>query len=296
MKRWLLILVVTGLVLVLAAIAAPLAYLSDTRSFEEISIPADGYQIKGYFSLGTDPDGTWLIFTHGNRKAGQAHTLYQRLLNNLAAEISILAIDFRGYGQSSNEGLASADEILVRSGDIDAAVEYLKRTYDVRDDQIVLMGHSLGSLQVLKAAQGLTYRLVVAIGPGDFERFITSDRQMQDYIAKFRRNTGVELTPDDMVREGSQLTPQALLSSCPESPITIVFGDFETNESLYRQYQQIPVGCIQSIKFITIPFSNHMYWTEGGSLPRPVRYFQSTIALSLLVRNLNHILEGPAKS
>jgi alpha/beta superfamily hydrolase len=281
-----------GLFLMLGAgiIAVPIIYMSGVRSFEEVSIPAEGYEIQGYLSKGSKPDGPWVVLTHGNRKSGQAHTLYQRLMHNLTDDVSILAIDFRGFGRSSAEGMLFADRILDRSGDIEAGVAYLKQTYGVEDQQIVLVGHSLGSLQILKAVKGHRYRLLVPIGPANFEVFLTDQERMEDYMTKFERNTGVRLAPDVMVQEGSQLTPQALFSPCPETPVALIVGAYDHGDTLLDHRQEVPEDCQGTIHWITIPLSDHMYGTEDFNLPRPLRTMSSTLSLSLLTWRLNQLV------
>jgi pimeloyl-ACP methyl ester carboxylesterase len=117
--------------------------------------------------VGGSPDGPWIIFAHGNRREGQAHPLYQRLTGNIRAEATVLALDLRGFGQSSADGLETAAAVWDRSGDIEAAVVYLKSHYQATDEQIILMGHSLGAAQALKAAQRRPYRLAIPIGLGE---------------------------------------------------------------------------------------------------------------------------------
>ena len=61
---------ILAVLLLLVVLAAPFLYLSGSRDFEQLVIPADGYEIVGYLSEGTNPDGPWFVFAHGNRAIG----------------------------------------------------------------------------------------------------------------------------------------------------------------------------------------------------------------------------------
>jgi pimeloyl-ACP methyl ester carboxylesterase len=288
--RWLRWLRAVAVAVLIGLTLLPYIYTSSSRRFEVVSIPADGYQVAGYLSVGTKANGPWLVFVHGNRKEGQSHVLYQRIANGIDDDVSVLSIDLRGFGASSGEGLERSVNILNRSGDIDAAVEYLHEGYGVTEDQILLAGHSLGALQVLKAAGSRRFLRVIPIGPANFEAFLTSQDRMEAYIEKFQYNTGVQLTPESMEREGSQLLPQQLFTPCPETPIVMVFASHDLGDGLDRHREKIPEDCISTIQWITIPFSDHMYGTEGSRLPRLFQPFHSNISVTLLISRLNRLL------
>ena len=79
MKKIILAIIAILIVIEIGLIVIPYLYLSGERSFQEITIPGDGFQLRGYLSSGSDPDGRWIIFVHGNRKVGQDHELYQAI-------------------------------------------------------------------------------------------------------------------------------------------------------------------------------------------------------------------------
>lgn len=283
-------LVTLGLFLMLAVVSIPFIYTSGSRTFREVSIPAEGYHIAGNISEGTDPAGTWIVFTHGNRKSGQAHRLYQNIINNLDDDLSILAIDFRGFGASSAEGLVTADHVLDRTDDIKAATAYLESSYGISRQNITLIGHSLGALQVLKAGQDNQYGAIIAMGPANFEVFLDNGIRMQRYIQKFEGNTGVEMTGETMLREGSTLTPPSLFSPCPLSPVTLVFGARDHGDIMLHDRPMIDALCPSNIKWLVIPLADHMYGTEIVGFPNPVPTLYSTFLQSLLKWQLNRLL------
>jgi pimeloyl-ACP methyl ester carboxylesterase len=67
-------------------------------------------------------------------------------------EYSVLAIDLRGFGGSSGDGIEQAPNTIDRSEDLLTIENYLINNYDVQDDQLILIGHSFGAAQVMKDA------------------------------------------------------------------------------------------------------------------------------------------------
>jgi pimeloyl-ACP methyl ester carboxylesterase len=268
----------------------PLALAAQPRPFETVTIPADGYELAGYVSTAEEPNGVWVIFVHGNREEGQAHLLYRRIAGNLANDVSVLSIDMRGFGNSSSAGLETADRVLDRTGDIDAAVDYLKAAYGVEDSQVVLIGHSLGALQVLKAAQARTYRSVISIGPGDFRVFLADEPARRSYATKLGAAMGIRVAVQSIAEEGLEFVPKELFSPCPQSPVALVFGAFDLEESLRRAEGEILEACPGTARSVTIPLSDHMYGTEWAFLPGPVRSVASWLPVGLLLWNLDRLI------
>ena len=117
---------------------------NERMDYEDVSIEtADGVRLHGWFV----PGGTRrvLLFFHGN--AGNiSHRLESiRQFRNL--ELSVLIIDYRGYGQS--EGRTTEAGIY---RDADAAWRYLTETRDVRPEDIVIFGRSLGASDAARLA------------------------------------------------------------------------------------------------------------------------------------------------
>jgi pimeloyl-ACP methyl ester carboxylesterase len=285
---WLILLLAALLILVV--LAGPFLYLSGSRDFEQLVIPADGYELVGYLSQGTSPNGPWFVFAHGNRASGQAHPLYQRFLRNLQPEATILAIDLRGFGKSSAEGLATADRVWDRSGDFEAAVAYLKTAYQAGDERIILSGHSLGAAQALKAAQQTPYRLVIPIGLGDYDTILINEEEIRSYSDKLAEVTGAAIDPAVVRREGDLLRPAGLFSPCPLTPVVLVFGDRDDGNSVLYSQHKVPDSCEPPIRWRTVPLADHMYGTEGSRLPGPIQRYYAEISMSMLTRTVNQLL------
>lgn len=261
------------------------------RSYQEVSISADGYSLKGYLSESTNPQGIWVIFGHGNRKEGQSHPLYRDILGNISEEVGVLAIDFRGFGGSSSEGLAESEHILDREEDLEAAVRFLAETRGITEDRIVLMGHSFGAAQVVSEARDHAFRLIVPIGLGDWEAALSRSDKMREYRFKFQENTGVLISEEQFVAESRKFMPLSIFKSCPKTPVTFIFASQDDGKkSNIRYFQHFSRNCSYQLRWMSIPLANHTYGTENIRWPRPLQWLYSRISLNLLERRINHLL------
>jgi pimeloyl-ACP methyl ester carboxylesterase len=292
MKRILLIIIGFGL-LVIIGLALPSIYLSNTRSYTQVTIPANGYDLAGYLSEGSKEGGHWIIFFHGNRREGEAHPLYQQILNNLPEEAGVLAIDFRGFAGSADENLANSQEVFDRGEDIQAAAAYLADQKGVNDDQIILIGHSFGAAQVAHAAHDRAYKLVIPIGLGDWQTLLANSKQLMAYLRKIEENTGVSVPREKVIEEGTRFTPQAITDPCPLAPIVFVFAGFDDGKKpMQEQYQKKKANCPTLAGWEIVPFANHTYGTEPTRLPGFLQNLYSKIELSYLIWRLDKIFSG----
>ena len=83
----------------------------------------------------------WLIFFHGNAGFLGSRGNVQRYRLFQDAGFNVLAVEYRGYGQSRSVGRPT--EAGLRADAI-AGLDYLKRTVGVPPKRIVAYGHSLG--------------------------------------------------------------------------------------------------------------------------------------------------------
>jgi len=292
MKRILLIIIGVGL-LVALGLAIPFVFLSHTRSYTKVTIPANSYELTGYLSEGSGESEHWIIFGHGNRKEGEAHPLYRQILNNLPEEVGVLAIDFRGFGESSNENLAKSEDVFDRGEDIQAAVDYLVDQKGITENQIILIGHSFGAAQVAHAAHDRAYDLVIPIGLGDWQSMVSNVNQLMSYLRKYEENTGVTVSRENLFEEGLRFTPQAITEPCPIAPIAFVFAGFDDGkEPMQIQYQKERQRCPTLVGWEIVPIANHTYGTEKTRLPGPLQSLYSKIMLSYLVWRLDRIISS----
>lgn len=293
MKKIFLIGVAVFILILLALIIIPAVYLSNDRSFEELSIQGDGYQLHGFVSEGTDVNGNWIILVHGNRKTGQAHELYQAVMKNLPPEYSILAVDLRGFGGSVGEGENQLPASIDRRPDIRTASDYLNETYGVRQDQIILIGHSLGAAQVFNTAQDENYLLVIPIGLGDWDALLESESGLSGYMKKFEAYTGIRVDQNVLYENAANFTTGSLFSDCPESRVWLVYASQDDAVPVHLEaFESLSTACSGMVYWSEIPISDHMYGTEMSKLPQPLREIYSKISLSLLKYRLSQIMRS----
>lgn len=123
--------------------------------FEAVTLTTvDGIRLDGWF-VPAAPARATLLFFHGN--AGNiSHRLDSlRLFHQLG--LSVLIIDYRGYGRSEGEPTESG---IYR--DADAAWRYLTETRGIPADEILLLGRSFGgAVAAYLASQHATLGLVL---------------------------------------------------------------------------------------------------------------------------------------
>ena len=291
MKKIVLAIVAILIVIEIGLIVIPYLYLSGGRSFQEVTIPGDGFQLRGYLSSGSNPDARWIIFVHGNRKVGQDHELYQAIRESIPQEYSVLAVDLRGFGGSTGEGLQQNPRSIDRNEDLHTAVRYLKENYQAEDSEIIFIGHSFGAAQVLKGAQSNNNLLVIPVGLGFWDDLLESPKNLRAYIRKFETNTGTSLDPEIVLQDIHQYSTKALFTNCPESPVWFIYAS--NDDGLARHdllYQSLNERCQPNVKRSEIPISDHMFGTEETRVPEPLRGIYSRYSLSLLKWRINQVL------
>lgn len=106
-------------------------------SYEDVTFStADGLDLHGWY-IPRDVSGVTVLYFHGNAGniSGRLQTI--QLLHNLG--LNVFIFDYRGYGKS--QGSPSEQGTYK---DARAAWNYLVSKIDIENDQIVIMGRSLG--------------------------------------------------------------------------------------------------------------------------------------------------------
>ncbi|MFQ4137114.1 alpha/beta hydrolase [Nodosilinea sp. PGN35] len=110
-------------------------------AYEDVWIPVDGPwggQIHGWWLPASAGSELTILYLHGN--AGNVSSNLAKALQLRSLGVSVLAIDYRGYGQSS--GPFPSEQQLY--DDALAAWQFLQAERGVMPHQLVVYGHSLG--------------------------------------------------------------------------------------------------------------------------------------------------------
>lgn len=103
-------------------------------------------KIHGWWIPSTRKDARVLLYLHGVGKNIQAHLENFNRLHNLG--FSVLAIDYRGYGRSDGD-FPSESGVYI---DAQMAWDYLIQQQQIKPEQIVIYGHSLGGAIAIELA------------------------------------------------------------------------------------------------------------------------------------------------
>jgi fermentation-respiration switch protein FrsA (DUF1100 family) len=101
----------------------------------------DSARITGLAIPSADSDAQWLLYLHGNAGNVTSSVLPQFYARWHALGLSVLAIDYRGYGESEDR-LPSEQGTYA---DARAAYDWLRTARSVPANRIIIYGHSLGS-------------------------------------------------------------------------------------------------------------------------------------------------------
>lgn len=102
---------------------------------------ADGASITGVIIPVADSAAQWLLYLHGNAGNITSSVLPQFYARWHALGLNILAIDYRGFGESESR----APDEKGAYADARAAYQWLRTTRGVPPERIILYGHSLGA-------------------------------------------------------------------------------------------------------------------------------------------------------
>jgi pimeloyl-ACP methyl ester carboxylesterase len=104
-------------------------------------VSSDGVRLAGIIVPTADTASQWLLYLHGNAGNVTAWELPQFYARWHALGVSVVAIDYRGYGESD----ARAPSETGLYADARAAYDWLRTVRHVPANRIIIYGHSLGS-------------------------------------------------------------------------------------------------------------------------------------------------------
>ena len=127
------------------ATAADLAAAGLAEQMAEVAIPtSDGLTLTSWWAPPVRPDRRVIVYLHGN--AGHRGSRADRIRDYLAAGYGVLLVGYRGYG--GNPGQPSEPGLY---DDARANLAFLG-SQNVRPEQIVLLGESLGTAIAIQMA------------------------------------------------------------------------------------------------------------------------------------------------
>jgi pimeloyl-ACP methyl ester carboxylesterase len=141
---------------------APRAAISPhpPKNYENVSFDSEGLALRAWLSRG-EPDRPAVIIVHGLGDTLESYQEHAQLF--LDRHHTVLLLDLRGHGGS--EGSVTSLGGRERE-DVRAAMSYLKP-----EEGFILVGHSMGAVAVILAADGRSdVRAVVAEAPFDSYR------------------------------------------------------------------------------------------------------------------------------
>jgi uncharacterized protein len=209
---------------------------------------ADKTRLHGWYCPCDHPRAIILI-AHGNAGHVAFRTPWLRYLQS-QARVATLMFDYRGYGRS--EGAPTVEGIL---DDAKAARAKLRELAAIKDDEMLLMGESLGGAVVVQLAAESTPRGVI------LQSTFSSLKDVAD--VHFPRLSW--LVPQGKLNSATQLARYhgPLLQSHGTADDTIPFG---SGDKLFR-------AANEPKEFVEIPGAGHNNWLTAQYLTRLDQFF-----------------------
>ena len=244
---------------------------------EQVSYRSDGKRIAADLYVPPNPKG-YMVFAHGNRPEGRKHPLALALAAGLGAHFTTLAFDFRGYGESDPLGPYRPGMTLDLTADIMEGARYLAARFGVPVEEVILVGHSFGSVTVGLAGKKLGSRQVVAIGSGDVEDMIRNAEQAEAQTRKLKK-IDLDVPSEDVPALYAPLHADKVFDECPVGDRIFIWGEKESSKNTLTEHlDRLRRNCATRVIIAIIPLANHMYWSEG-------REFRSSKLYSVFIHD-----------
>ena len=173
-----------------------------------ISVAANGHQLAGLMMDNDQATSAVLIVAgsgptdhNGNVAShGMTNNSYKLLATELHhAGYAVLRFDKHGIGKSAYDEFDMSKVLFADYvNDVVVLVEYLQKQYP----QVVVMGHSLGGLMAIQAAQKTTVSQIITLASVADSGYKTIKRQMQDQ-PEFVRDAAIPLL--DRLAQGENI-------------------------------------------------------------------------------------------
>jgi len=137
----------------------------------------DSVQLTGY--IGGKAGGKPVILLHS---LGSNSSEWSRLIERLAGNYTVFALDMRGHGKSSgNYNLFSESDYMKMLADVEAAKQFLASRF-INTSAVYLIGSDIGANIALRyAASDKTVKGVIILSPGIDYKGVRTDDAIKDY-------------------------------------------------------------------------------------------------------------------
>ncbi len=180
--------------------------------FEDVRLTTDdGVKLHGWYVPADSPGGATLLFFHGN--AGNISHRVDSIALFHELGLNVLIIDYRGYGRSQGRPGEKGTY-----ADAEAAWRYLTEHRDVKPEQIVIFGRSLGGAVAVELATRHTPAALIV------ESTFTSGADMARRMAPWFPRWLIFLRYDSLQRIGQVHCPVLIVHSRDDEMIPFEQG------------------------------------------------------------------------
>jgi dienelactone hydrolase len=258
--------------------SAKVGWLRRRVQTSEVRFPSGRLQIAGTLYSPSTPFGTSpaLVIGHGGTPKGRRLALYTVAARKLAERgYVVLAIDFRGFGDSEKPTRFQTASDLDFVQDVTAAVDFLSTLRRVDTSRIGVLGHSFGAgVAVLAAIRDRRISRAVSLSPGrnTARRFFGPGAIAPKYPSR-RMSHDMEISPP-IPREVfdphlKDYVAEAILDYPAHPPVLLVDGAREEEEDL-AFLKDVAARATEPKGYVTIPGADHYFGTgqrQLGTLP-----------------------------
>ncbi len=213
-------------------------YVADPKTsglpYEEvICVTQDKVKLKGWFFPAPNAKSC-LLFFHGN--ADNIGSRIPKAKEWVKRGVSVLLVDYRGYGKSEGEIKAACDLTL----DAEAALAWLAKEKGIAPENIILYGESIGSVPSIELANKAKFKAVILEAP------FTSVKDMAKLI--------YGMAPDFMLKDFEMNNEERIRGI--KSPVFIMQGS-EDDVVPFSMGQKVFKNAPQPKEFFEIKGAQH---------------------------------------
>lgn len=191
------------------------AYDDATTPFHAVT--SDGVEIRGVHFSHDFP--TLLVYCHGFASSKNVHPIKQ-MVETFAADVDVIAFDFRGHGESGGATTFGEKELL----DVDAVLDYAT---GFGYQRIVIMGSSMGgAISIRYAADSPRVDAVITMGAFAHKRFSKMAMAALGLLKwSFSRDVVKRASPTRIARAVVPYDPRDYVGKIAPRPLLLLHGE-----------------------------------------------------------------------